>query len=464
MKNNNSQPNIILINCDDLGWGDLGCTGHALHKTPHLDRLAAEGTRFTDFYQASPVCSPSRGAMLTGCHPCRIGFDSFDGPCVLFPGQGVGLSKSEETFAEVLKRAGYSTHCVGKWHCGDQPEFLPTSHGFDTYYGLPYSNDMGRQGGRETFPPLPLLRGNVVVEAQPDQRSLTSRYTEECVNILRANAGSGKPFMLYLAHMHVHLPHYVAERFVMESQNGPYGGAVACIDWSTGVIMRELRNLGLDENTLVLFTSDNGSRCDFGPSNGVLHGAKATTWEGGLRTPLLARWPGKIPAGRVCGTLITGMDLLPTFATLAGETPQTKLPIDGIDASRVLLGDEVELHETFPYYVASCLCAVRRGDWKLHVMRNHPWNASQLEGDFPELYNLKTDIGETRNVAAEHPEIVAQLLRDVQSYREMFGDKNTGDKGGARRPIGRVENPKPLTSYDPNDVYFQAMYDLGDAG
>jgi len=462
MKETCKQPNIVLINCDDLGWGDMGCTGHPLHKTPHLDRLAAEGTRFTSFYQGSPVCSPSRGAMLTGCHPCRIGFDRFDGSLVLFPGHAIGLDRGEETFATVLKRAGYSTHCVGKWHCGDQEEFLPQSHGFDSYYGLPYSNDMGRQGGSGRFPPLPLVRGARVVEAQPDQRSLTSRYTEECVNILRASAG--RPFLLYLAHMHVHLPHYVAERFVADSANGVYGGAVACVDWSTGVILKELRDLGLDGNTLVLFTSDNGSRCDFGPSNGGLRGRKATTWEGGLRTPLLARWPGRVPAGRVCDTMLWGMDFLPTFATLAGAETQKRLPIDGVDAADVLLGADRELHETFPYYLGSWLGAVRRGDWKLHLAR-HTWGGElDRAGDYPELYNLKTDLGETRNVAAEHPDVVAQLLRDAAHYRKIFGDPHAGEPGTERRPAGRVANPKTLTAYNPDDPYYQAMYDLGDAG
>lgn len=239
MRQPEDRPNIILINCDDLGWGDLGCTGHPQHKTPHLDSLAADGTRFTDFYQASSLCSPSRGAMLTGCHPCRIGFDSFEGRGVLFPGQGVGLAPTEETFADMLRRAGYSTNIVGKWHCGDQPEFLPANHGFDTYYGLPYSNDMGIQRPDSPHPPLPLLRGTEVVEAQPDQRSLIFRYTEECTRIIRANRD--RPFLLYLAHMHVHLPHYVAEKFLADSPNGRYGGAVAAIDWSTGVILNERR-------------------------------------------------------------------------------------------------------------------------------------------------------------------------------------------------------------------------------
>ena len=452
------KPNIVLINCDDLGWGDLGCTGHPLHRTPHLDRLAAEGTRFTSFYQGSAACSPSRGAMLTGCHPCRIGITD-----VLFPGQAIGLSKEEETFATVLKRAGYSTHIVGKWHCGDQEAFLPTNHGFDSYYGLPYSNDMGRQAGRQSQPPpLPLLRGTEVVEAQPDQRSLTSRYTEECVRIIRANAN--RPFLLYLAHLHVHLPHYVAERFVAESENGVYGGAVACIDWSTGVIMKELRDLGIDGNTIILFTSDNGSRCDFGRSNGALRGTKATTWEGGLRTPLLVRWPGKVPAGRVSDTMIWGMDFLPTFAAIAGEKPQGRLPIDGVDALGAFMGDGRELHETFPYYFSRHLCGVRRGDWKLFVSRRTWGDKPAGEGAFPELYNLRDDIGETRNVAADHPDIVARLLKDIEHYRRTFGDSGTGDAGTQCRACGRVENPAPLTAFNADDPYYQAVYDLGDAG
>ena len=456
------KPNIILINCDDLGWGDLGCTGHALHKTPHLDRLAAEGTRFTNFYQGSPVCSPSRGAMLTGCHPCRIGFDDFEGRCVLFPGQGVGLSAGEETFAHVLKRAGYATHIVGKWHCGDQPEFLPTNRGFDSYYGIPYSNDMGHHVGAPNFPPLPLVRDGEVVEAQPDQRSLIFRYTEECVKIIRAS--KGKPFLLYLAHMHVHLPHYVAERFVAESENGRYGGAVAAIDWSTGVIMAELAKLGLDENTVVIFTSDNGSRCDFGPSNGGLRGTKASTWDGGIRTPLLARWPGNIPAGRVSGAMVWGMDFLPTFAALAGVAPQSKLPIDGVDASGVLLGGDAVLHERFPYYYKGVLNAVRRGDWKLYFIRTD-WDENPVgKGEYPELYNLRDDLGETRNVAAQHPDVVARLMGDADDYREMFGDTRTGAVGNQRRPIGRVANPKPLAVFNPDDPYYQALYDLGDMG
>ena len=222
--------------------------------------MAAEGTRFTDFYMASPVCSPSRGAMLTGCYPSRIGFGEFDGRWVLFPGMPIGLNTSETTVAGILKDSGYATKIVGKWHCGDQKEHLPTRHGFDSYYGIPYSNDMGIQKVDDKYPPLPLLRDETVIQAQPDQRGITERYVEESVRFIRESAGSQTPFFLYLAHMHVHLPHYPPERFLRESMNGPYGGAVAAIDWATDVLLHELQALGLDDDTLIVFTSDNGSR------------------------------------------------------------------------------------------------------------------------------------------------------------------------------------------------------------
>jgi len=459
------KPNIILVNCDDLGWGDLAGVGHPVHRTPHLDRMAAEGTRFTDFYQSSPVCSPSRGGMLTGCYPRRIGFDLFEGRLVLFPGQGVGLSRSEETFAEVLKRAGYATACVGKWHCGDQAEFLPTEHGFDRYYGLPYSNDMGRQVGRETLPPLPLILDAEIVEQQPDQASLTSRYVDESIRFMREH--SGRPFLLYLAQMHVHLPHYVPERFAAVNPNR-YAAAVEYIDWAMGRLFRELDELGIAEDTLVLFTSDNGSRCDYGASNGHLRGTKGTTWEGGMRVPLLARWPGKVSAGRVCSEMVTGMDLLPTFAALAGVTPNGKNRIDGKDIS-VLLRGEVGAkspHEAFFYYVGGDLDAVRSGRWKLFVGR-HGWAAQRGGGvrdSIPELYDLESDPGETTDVAAAHRDVVARLLTLIDRCLEDMGDETKGIPGKNRRPIGRVADPKPLTAYDPAYPYFTEMYDLDEIG
>ena len=294
------KPNVILINCDDLGYGDLGCYGSNLNRTPALDKLAKEGILFTNFYMASSVCTPSRGALLTGCYPKRIGFDKFDNidGSVLFPGDSSGLNPNEITIANILKEVGYSTKIVGKWHCGDQPEFLPTKFGFDSYYGLPYSNDMGRNDLGENpdkqkikeignSPPLPLLRDENIVQEQPDQSSLTERYIEESVKYIREN--KDKPFFLYLAHMHTHLPHYPPQVFIDNSNNGLYGAAVACIDWATNVIMHELMELRIDDNTIVIFTSDNGSLARMGGSNSPLRGTKSTCWEGGFRVPCILR-------------------------------------------------------------------------------------------------------------------------------------------------------------------------------
>ena len=452
-----TQPNIVLINCDDLGYGDLGCYGSDLNSTPALDKMAAEGVRFTDFYMGSPVCSPSRGAMMTGCYPPRIGFGSFDGCWVLFPGQGIGLHSDEITIATLLKGQGYATKIVGKWHCGDQPEFLPTRHGFDSYYGLPYSNDMGIQNPDDPYPPLPLLRDEEVIQEQPDQQSLTERYVEEGVRFIRDNKRG--PFFLYLAHMHVHLPLYPAERFLRESKNGRYGGAVAAIEWAADVIFHELKQHGLDDNTLVIFTSDNGSRCSGGGgSNSPLRGTKGTTWEGGLRVPCLMRWPGRIPAGTVCSEVATAMDLYPTLAGLGGAAVPDDRIIDGKDITPLMLSEEgaESPHETFFYYMLNNLEAVRSGKWKLHVRKGGE--------EVSELYDLDADTGETNNVFAQHPEIVAELRRHLDACREDLGDDATGVGGKNVRPVGRVDNPDTLTHLDPEHPYIIAMYDLKDRG
>jgi len=449
------KPNIILMNADDLGYGDLGCYGSTANSTPALDRLAAEGVRFTDFYMASSACSPSRGAMMTGCYPPRIGFDTFEGQIVLFPGQGVGLNSSEITVATLLKQQGYATALVGKWHCGDQPEFLPTRHGFDRYYGLPYSNDMGRmkvlmEDGDSPYPPLPLLRDEEVIEEQPDQASLTERYVEEAVRFMRENRD--RPFFLYFAHMHVHLPLIASRRFLDRSRNGPYGATVECIDWSMAAILAELQRLGLDKDTLIVFTSDNGSKAINGGSNAPLRGTKATTWEGGQRLPCIAWWPGHVPAGGVCRELSSAMDFLPTFTRLAGGEPPTDRVLDGKDIRPFLFGDPdaKSEYEAFYYYFSSELQAVRSGDWKLHVLSG-------------ELYNLAEDIGETRNVADRHADVVGRLEALAQKGREDLGDSARNISGKNRRPIGRVPNPRPLTQYDPTHPYMIGMYD-GEVG
>ncbi len=455
----NQKPNVVLINCDDLGYGDLGCYGSSVNKTPTLDKLAQDGIRFTDFYMGSPVCTPSRGAMLTGCYPPRIDFATFEGEWVLFPGQAVGLNPSEKTIATLFKEQGYATKLIGKWHCGDQPEFLPTKHGFDSYYGLPYSNDMGVQAGSKwEFPPLPLMRDEEVIQEQPDQTSITERYVEEGVRFIRENREG--PFFLYFAHMYVHLPLYVPERFLEQSENGAYGGAVECIDWATSVIMHELKKLGLDENTLVIFTSDNGSRArGEGGSNGLFRGTKGTTWEGGQRVPCIMRWPKQIPAGQVYSGITTSMDFYPTLAAICGaEVPNDRI-IDGKDIREIIAGnsDAPDPHDTFFYYLRDNLEAVRYGKWKLHVCKG------KWKGDvetIEELYDLENDIGETTDVAADHPDIVAELKEKLAACREDLGDGVTGVQGKNIRPKGKVSNPDTLTHLDRDHPYIIAMYDI----
>jgi arylsulfatase A-like enzyme len=461
------RPNVVLINCDDLGYGDLGCYGSTRNSTPAIDSLAVDGLRLDSFYMASPACSPSRGAMLTGCYPPRIGFGSFEGLPVLFPGQPVGLDPSEVTLASSLRDAGYRTQIIGKWHCGDQPAFLPTNHGFDHYFGLPFSNDMGRQVPMHEpapdevvhyLPPLPVLRDDEVVEQQPDQAGLTERYVHEAVRFLRD--ARDDPFFLYLAHLYVHVPIYVQERFAAGSRNGRYGAAVEAIDWVTAVILHELRELGLDEDTIVIFTSDNGSRArDEGGSNEPLRGTKATTWEGGLRVPCLVRWPGHVAAGTTLDDVVTAMDLFPTLAAVCGGAVPTDRTIDGRDLSGLLLdgvgSDDADAHPFF-YYWMNNLEVVRVGRWKLHVAKH----GSPMD----RLYDLDADIGETTDRFVEEPEVVARLQEVVEQARASLGDALTGREGAVIRPIGRVDDARPLTTFDPDHPYYLAEYDLPHRG
>jgi arylsulfatase A len=474
-------PNVILINCDDLGYGDLGCYGSEVNDSPVIDQLAVDGMRLTDFYMASPVCTPSRGSMLTGSYPPRIGFSSFGNAHVLFPGMPYGLNPSEITIARLLKDAGYATQMVGKWHCGDQPEFLPTRHGFDHWFGLPYSNDMGRQdsgmsdemkkGMSEVlgielqhgdYPPLPLMLDEDVQEAQPDQAALTERYLQESIRFMREK--KDEPFFLYFAHMYVHLPLYVQPRFMEESRNGPYGAAVRCIDWALDVLLHELKALGLADDTIVIFTSDNGALGRPGEgSNAPLRSKKGTTWEGGQRVPCIVRWPGAVAAGSTSSALTTSMDLYPTIAGWCGADVPTDRTIDGRNIAPILAGESNESpHEAFFYYQGRNLEAVRRGKWKLHVAKT-AWSEEQ-QHDMNELYDLSTDIGETTNVAEEYPDVVAELQTHLDRARQQMGDGLQMLSGDDVRPKGKVDNPVPLTVWNPDHPYYMAEYDLGDRG
>ena len=458
-----NRPNIVIIFCDDLGYGDIGCFGSEVNSTPVLDRMADEGMRFTDFYVASPVCSPSRAALMTGCYPRRVGLEAGYDYSVLLPADPIGLHPDEVTIADVLRSQGYATAMMGKWHLGDQPGFLPTDHGFDSYFGMPYSNDhyAGRpQRNRQHLPerfrehrfnPMPLMRDDRVAEMEPDQTHLTRRYTEEAVSFIRENRD--RPFFLYLAHLYVHTPLFPPKEFLDRARNGPYGAEVEVIDWSAGVILDTLKKLGLDERTLVIFTSDNGSSARLGGSNAPLRGTKGTTWEGGMREPCIMRWPARIPAGAVCGELVTSMDLLPTLAGLAGGQVPDDRAIDGHDISPLMLGEEgaATPYEAFFYYGSAdrTLHAVRAGRWKLHLILR-------------ELYDLDADVGEEHNVIDDHPDVVSRLDALAEECRRELGDAHTGVEGENTRPVGRVDDPKPLTSLDEMSPEERALYDVDD--
>ena len=432
-------PNFVLIYCDDLGYGDLGCFGSILHRTPNIDRMAAEGMRLTSFYVTSGVCTPSRSSLMTACYPRRVNMHvSAQGEWVLFAVARKGLNPGEITVAEVLRERGYATACVGKWHLGDQRPFLPTRQGFDSYFGIPYSNDMGA-AQRKNNPPLPLLRDETVVEAPAVQETLTRRYTEEAIRFITANRE--RPFFLYLPHTMPHDPVHASEGFLGESANGTYGDAVEEIDWSTGRILRALRELDLDGSTLVMFTSDNGAGKTFGGSNAPLRGHKGSTWEGGMRVPCVVRWPGVVPAGSTCDEIATTLDVLPTFAHLAGAHVPTDRILDGRDVRSLLTGQPgaVSPHEAFFYYFKDELQALRSGRWKLHLARGEGEKRVERQ-----LYDLQRDVAESADVAEEHPDVVARLEALAEACRDDLGDRGRG--GRNQRPAGIMENPRPLSA------------------
>ena len=451
------RPNFIIIFADDMGYGDITPFGSTLHRTPNLDRMAVEGRKFTNFYVTSGVCSPSRASLMTGSYPRRVNLHTDEaGRVVLFPGAHRGLHPDEITLAEILKEQGYATGMVGKWHLGDQPEFLPTRQGFDSYFGIPYSNDMGTGRAGRSYPPLPLLRDERVIEEEPDQSLLTQRYTEEAVQFIQAH--QDEPFFLYLPHTMPHRPQYASEQFRGKSANGIYGDTIEELDWSTGQILDVLRELGIDDKTLVLFTSDNGGVPtdvgvpDYRGSNGPLRGTKGSTWEGGLRVPTVVHWPGRIPAGTVCDEMVLSMDVLPTFVKLAGAAPPSDRVIDGRDVWSLLSGKQEATtpHDRFYYYQFGSLGAVRSGPWKLHVGRfkREPGAEGATWRHVLELYNLEEDVGETINVADQHPDTVERLQAMLAEAREDLGDDQTQVEGKNTRPAGHVEEPRTLTQRD----------------
>ncbi len=410
-------PNFVLLLADDLGYGDLGCYGNTVIRTPNIDRLAADGVRFTDFY-ATPTCSPSRAALLTGRYPIRSGLTR-----VLIPGEHFGIPDSEVTLAEALKRRGYHTACIGKWHLGNRPAYRPNRHGFDHFYGLHYSNDMTLPVVR--WPILRLFRDNQVVEAPVRQTTLTRRFTAEAVRFIENHRRD--PFFLYLPYTMPHRPWSASRNFAGKSAHGRYGDAVEEMDWSVGEISRTLARTGIDDNTVVLFLSDNGPELLpnlRGGSAGIFRGGKASTWEGGVRVPCVARWPAGVPSGVVRMGITCLMDLYATILELAQADVPEDYIVDGRSLITYLRGETPCPRSTYFYYRKSELFAVRHGEWKLHFMKVRQGRQGLPAGPAPceplELYNLESDPGEKRNLEAHHPEIVAQLTELTAGFRESL--------------------------------------------
>ncbi len=423
------KPNIIIIFADDQGYADLGCYGAEGFSTPNLDNMANEGMRFTNFYVAAPLCSPSRAALLTGSYPVRVGV-----PAVLEPDSPTGLDPGEITIAEILKEQGYATACIGKWHMGDHPTMMPTNQGFDEYFGLPYSNSQWpwrnnykKEGPRsELYKDLPLYHNKKIVELNPDQNQLTSRYTEFAVEFIKAN--KDKPFFLYLPHSMAHVPLGVSEKFAGKTEYGRYGDVIEEIDWSVGEILKTLEKNNLENKTLVIYTSDNGPSLSVGNHAGKaypLREGKGTTFEGGMRVPCVMRWPDKIPSGSINHEMVTTMDFLPTVALLAGSHAPVDRVIDGKDIWPLLSGEPGAKtpYDVFFYHWDSELQAVRSGSWKLHFPHmyrqqaetpgTNGLRAGEIDASIGlSLFNLDADIGETKNLAGQHPGIV-QKLTDV---------------------------------------------------
>jgi arylsulfatase A-like enzyme len=457
-------PNIVLIFIDDQGYADVGCFGAKGFKTPNLDQMAREGMRFTDFHVSQAVCSASRASLLTGCYSERVGIQG-----ALNPWAKHGLNPEEETIADLLKKRGYATGIFGKWHLGDEKEFLPLNQGFDEYFGLPYSNDMWpvgydgkplNEGHKSFYPRLPLIEGNETVgyvDDLDDQSQLTTMYTERAIKFIEKN--KDHPFFLYLPHSMVHVPLGVSDKFKGKSEQGMFGDVMMEVDWSVGQVLETLKKNNLDKSTLVIYTSDNGPWLNFGNHAGSalpLREGKGNMWEGGDRVPCIMRWPGKIPAGKECKKIASTIDILPTLCNVTGADQPVK-KIDGVDIWPLMAGIEgAEPRKQFYYYYGRQLCGVREGDWKLmfpHTYRSYEGVEPGKDG-FPgpysqgtcglELYNLKEDISEKKVVTDEYPEIVERLKRIGDQAREDLGDSLTGAKGKGVREPGRKQSRKEL--------------------
>ncbi len=446
------QPNIIIIFNDDQGYQDLGCYGSPNILTPRVDQLAKEGMRFTDFYVASPVCSSSRAALLSGCYPQKVGVEG-----VFWPNTGNGFNPKNVTIAEVLKEVGYSTAAIGKWHLGDQKKYLPTNQGFESYYGIPYSNDMyaakdmdysesclfredySTEKIKEAFngelwggqpkslkDKVPLMRNEECIEFPCDQTTITRRYTDESINFIDESVKKGKPFFLYLANTMPHIPLFASEEFKGKSERGIYGDVIEEIDYNTGRILDQLNKLNIKENTIVIFTSDNGPWLAVGAENSgsalPLFEGKFTCFEGGMRVPFIIRWPAKIPAGSTCSELAATIDLLPTLANIAGATlPEREL--DGKDIINLWTAkEEAKTSHEYYFYAHNSGKAVRSGDWKYHKTENFDVKSTARETEGPTLYNLKNDIGESHNVIDQYPEIAQRLAYALEEHLQKISE------------------------------------------
>ncbi len=440
-------PSVILMFADDLGYADVGCFGGTELSTPHLDRLAREGCRLTDFYVAQAVCSASRAALLTGCYANRVSIQGALGPTSQH-----GIHDDESTIAEVLRPRGYATAVFGKWHLGHLPQFLPPRHGFDEYFGLPYSNDMWPQHPTAKFPDLPLMEGDRILEFNPDQTQLTIWHAERAVQFIEKHRDQS--FFVYLPHSMPHVPLFVSEKFAGQSPRGLFGDVIAEVDWSLGQILAALDRWQLRDNTLVIFTSDNGPWLSYGDHAGSakpLREGKGTAWEGGVRVPFIARWPGKFPAGHVSNEPAATIDLLPTLARVA-QAPLPANKIDGRDIWPLLSGEPEAKspHDALWFYWGAELHALRSDRWKLHFPHEYRSLVTGGRGGQPgpyqnlrtelALYDLETDIGESTNVAAANGPVVARLQQLAETARKELGDALTGATGTEIRPAGKLEH------------------------